>query len=881
MKQILFIPGIKGSELHEGSNKRWFPKNVEDLNVLKCIDRELDAKSLLTKVNIFQIPFLNFHLYTKIINEFPQDQLSLFPYDWRQSITVHIPLVVERIIQLYEISEESIIIVAHSMGGILAKLAILELASRGMHELVTKFITIGTPWLGAPDAYKVLDYGDTGLFSEFESILQVFNDKLTREVAQCCPSTYQLLPSEEYFKKDNGEFLVTQHIRKVDYSYIKEKTRLFFSNNGTGSEVDIWAEYIEPIHNAMLQPLPSNIKHDCLVGYNYPTLYKIAEKGPDEAFLGFSYKPLFKNGDKVVPLISAIPPHAEESNVDVYFVKGKHRNLCNKTDVIDFINWSIDGKKSEMPSGIKVESPESLNGTEAFISCPVDTTILDINKRYVAGLFDSSISEISDLAENATFYTIGDTKYFYLGDDVKEDVQLHVNAYGSGLAEIAVQRTAMDETIQVVYDPIIVDGTSTAVLTISISSEDITETKLKLNGEDVQKNIITDVLSKPSVEIPTLSVHLSSIPVSPERLEAPLEARNVSAIQGKDILSGRITLEIRASNDALVDQIYYSTDKKTPVKYNVPIELSMNSGEHSIAVFGRDKSNRPIPIIKQEFLVDDMQPITKPNFKFQPDGLIINFDVEGISETAVTHFRIIHSDEDSSNVAWRSTHGGNEIPMAWGNLKDDLNAYVNIEFYSVNIFGVKEQPNKSIRFALGFVPHLIWSESSIALTSQAILSNILMQHVNAIDVVVTVTSSKEKVVAKVITFNERIDDNIRVIKFDLESCTLEVLYAEKYSLYFPEPPKEMLEIGQEYQFSFALLTSEGENVTYTRPRARLHYRRGRLEDDKYIVLEPKNGGFFGIFTVDELFVRNKYYKLIITDNKNVKPALREIPLILK
>ena len=134
-----------------------------------------------------------------------------------------------------------------------------------------------------------------------------------------------------------------------------------------------------------------------------------------------------------------------------------------------------------------------------------------------------------------------------------------------------------------------------------------------------------------------------------------------------------------------------------------------------------------------------------------------------------------------------------------------------------------------------------------------------------------------------IQLDERIGDDAYGVRFESEDFIIDVMYAEKYSLYFKGSPTEMLEVGKKYEFSFALLSELNKySITDTKPRCILKCIAPKRNDlDKIIPLvEGDHEMFFGSFFVDESFEEYKY-KLIITDDNYAKPALREVRLTLK
>ncbi len=114
--------------------------------------------------------------------------LFVFAYDWRKSNEQNAALLkdyVGCVRRFYP--DRKLNILAHSMGGLLARRYILD--NPGTHN-VNKAISIGSPWLGAPKAIHVLETGE--FFGKFLSV-QI------KELVEFFPGMHQLLPSRSYF----------------------------------------------------------------------------------------------------------------------------------------------------------------------------------------------------------------------------------------------------------------------------------------------------------------------------------------------------------------------------------------------------------------------------------------------------------------------------------------------------------------------------------------------------------------------------------------------------------------------------------------------------------------------------------------------------------
>ncbi|MEA2465304.1 MAG: hypothetical protein QOJ98_3051, partial [Acidobacteriota bacterium] len=114
--------------------------------------------------------------------------LFVFPYDWRRSNAEAAVKFADYIRCINKIHfGRKVSIVAHSMGGLVARRAILE--NPDLRYTITQVITVGSPWLGAPKAVAALT---SGTFFGFRT-----HD--VKALAEYFPGMHELLPTETYF----------------------------------------------------------------------------------------------------------------------------------------------------------------------------------------------------------------------------------------------------------------------------------------------------------------------------------------------------------------------------------------------------------------------------------------------------------------------------------------------------------------------------------------------------------------------------------------------------------------------------------------------------------------------------------------------------------
>lgn len=119
-----------------------------------------------------------------------------FGYDWRKDINASDPLLDQKIQQvLRETGKDKVVIVAHSMGGVLARNYILKHGAGKIDQL----ITFGTPYLGSVHPAKYLEMGDNmGMTAPTGDELAPW---VVKEMARNFGGLYQLLPGPLWFNR--------------------------------------------------------------------------------------------------------------------------------------------------------------------------------------------------------------------------------------------------------------------------------------------------------------------------------------------------------------------------------------------------------------------------------------------------------------------------------------------------------------------------------------------------------------------------------------------------------------------------------------------------------------------------------------------------------
>jgi pimeloyl-ACP methyl ester carboxylesterase len=154
--------------------------------------------------------------------------LFAFPYDWRKNLDETSGDLNQLINHARAVSgQDQVVIVAHSMGGLVARNYMFYHGP----DKVDQLITLGTPYLGAPKVSKILEIGDDwGIGAHVLNTLGVgAHPYQMREMARNYPSSYQLSPGSDWWNRrawpNSSNYIVRGYIenfslvrQELDYS---------------------------------------------------------------------------------------------------------------------------------------------------------------------------------------------------------------------------------------------------------------------------------------------------------------------------------------------------------------------------------------------------------------------------------------------------------------------------------------------------------------------------------------------------------------------------------------------------------------------------------------------------------------------------------------
>lgn len=170
---VYLVPGMAGSFLRRRrrflpDDYVWIPEpffGAVGPSGLALASNGIDS-ALGSGVQIYPAGVLNTYygrLYQRLLDD--GNDVRLWSYDWRQSVAVAAERLFNEIITLPGFPAVSVI--AHSMGGLVARLLWKRAASVNSTDRISRVVTLGTPWGGSFEAVRVCAHANQSWFPIF------------------------------------------------------------------------------------------------------------------------------------------------------------------------------------------------------------------------------------------------------------------------------------------------------------------------------------------------------------------------------------------------------------------------------------------------------------------------------------------------------------------------------------------------------------------------------------------------------------------------------------------------------------------------------------------------------------------------------------------
>lgn len=346
---VILIPGIGGSELYNRNELVWINRwrllgshlpvlNLFHMNWLMPLRLAADGLSPYNPADAIRVGDImrdgTTDAYSGLVNSLQKQgyesgkDLRLFAYDWRADLSAtadRLSGVVDQ--TLRETGARQVVLIGHSQGGIIAR----DYVVHGGAAKVKANIAIGTPWAGAPLAYKALEHGwDFGLQLPGTrwAALAPHDVKI---LVQNFPAVYGLVPSRRYFDFYPEGYL-TRNGQALGYGDSQAKG--IRSHNGALADRE--AGYLD----GLLDGSAHGVRQYLIAGKGRSTAAGFTEW---RDWIGMRHRSERSvDGDEVVPLRSAdlgyheSPERAQKALgaiAGVRYVNDKHTFLAQSPEV--------------------------------------------------------------------------------------------------------------------------------------------------------------------------------------------------------------------------------------------------------------------------------------------------------------------------------------------------------------------------------------------------------------------------------------------------------------------------------------------------------------------------------------------------------------------
>lgn len=119
--------------------------------------------------------------------------LFAYPFDWRKSAAVNVQGLAALVEQIHATTGSKVDILAHSQGGLVA----LEMLREGATADINRLVTFGTPVLGAPKAFGVMEQNAPCIVPDNWLIGCAYDSHTVADITRTMPGVYELLPSPQ------------------------------------------------------------------------------------------------------------------------------------------------------------------------------------------------------------------------------------------------------------------------------------------------------------------------------------------------------------------------------------------------------------------------------------------------------------------------------------------------------------------------------------------------------------------------------------------------------------------------------------------------------------------------------------------------------------
>ncbi len=346
---VFFVPGIMGSSLYLKEDPADIIKRTAERGgEIWGKDAGYNLGSLLKRPNLFDpdnivpgkvIPYIDFlkfkiKIYDPLMNFCKsKDQLGLFDennffpfaYNWLQDNRQTAKDLATFIRKKDKKGDSDFCLIAHSMGGVIRRLMLLDEKNKDIAEKTKFLFQIATPVQGSIQTYLAIKNSPISLCYPFDRILKwCYRVKKEHILAikkslERCPSLYQLLPPNVtcLYDQDGTAYSALDLIvwDKNLHSYIKSAI---------------------VVHQSLAESIMPSIKIQCIYSdqHKTPIHYIVKPRNHPQKFEVIEQNSSSVKGDKTVTCASATAYSRESDNL--HLIQGQlsdHLGLCHNEKV--------------------------------------------------------------------------------------------------------------------------------------------------------------------------------------------------------------------------------------------------------------------------------------------------------------------------------------------------------------------------------------------------------------------------------------------------------------------------------------------------------------------------------------------------------------------
>ncbi len=380
---VIFIPGMQASRLYmreeNGSEKQlWEPSYIGDAEYLALTDDGESIHSVIPGEPVDELRFFG-GLYTDPVYGTLLSQLEIyaehcgggfipFGYDWRLPID-HPGTMAALDGEIGELRadhpDREVVLIAHSMGGLIAKQFIQTHQDTAGN--ISAALFIGTPHLGTPKSYASILHGDG--FDIAGGI--ILTEAASRRIARMSAAALALLPSKKFFdvasttimNTDDKSVLSDFHDVKAFLTHLREGYEAGLDTSIPATLPVYIFERAEELHHDLDgMDFPSHVRIGSIIGTGLPTLRGIQYRNKTEqrcvsyggaciTTTSLEHLPLFQSrGDGTVLTASARHVPGEQYLIGLWDRLGdedqkiSHYNMTESPEIRECVSDFLDGR---------------------------------------------------------------------------------------------------------------------------------------------------------------------------------------------------------------------------------------------------------------------------------------------------------------------------------------------------------------------------------------------------------------------------------------------------------------------------------------------------------------------------------------------------------